>query len=417
MMVKTSGIEENKKDLLPEYLKSRLIMFFTVDIVGSTAYKQKHISSPHVGDISSSTEINRKSKLHPKWHSPLAEFYNDTPSIFSEQWESIKKEQESIGDAPSFWKAIGDEVGFTKRLTKADEVIAGLLAWRNTLFELKNRIQKHSPDLDVKSAVWLAGFPITNTEVVFLSKNQLIPNLRTFENSDDDFVYSSLARLKLYYQQKNKSSSDGESFAWVQDFVGPSIDTGFRISTKATPRKLVLSIELVYLLADYCCIKPKTTTNKSPKHNSLEAFAKQLISALCFDGRESFKGVMGGVPYPIFWIDQDQIDPESSEFNRYEQSLQNNKSLSQDEVKGYCNSFIEKFSRYINKPYILNESELVYGEVPEVHEQRLQQLKEVLQWFDEQTAQNEIEETAISNPDSAGYGADEIDKDKPLVLK
>jgi hypothetical protein len=68
-----------------------------------------------------------------------------------------------------------------------------------------------------------------------------------------------------------------ESF---QDYVGPMIDAGFRLGKFASPQKLVVSVELAYLLLN----------------------AKDPYGHISYQSREVLKGVHPKSGYPIYWI-------------------------------------------------------------------------------------------------------------------
>ncbi|MGB3411855.1 MAG: hypothetical protein WBA45_11725 [Microthrixaceae bacterium] len=66
---------------------------------------------------------------------------------------------------------------------------------------------------------------------------------------------------------------------WM-DFVGPSMDTGFRVLATATPRRFMLSLETAWLYAEAA--------------EDAELFLQ---------GEIQMKGVWGGRGYPLFWLD------------------------------------------------------------------------------------------------------------------
>jgi len=66
------------------------------------------------------------------------------------------------------------------------------------------------------------------------------------------------------------------------DFLGSSIDIGFRLSRFASPRKFIFSVELAYVLS---------------------APGKLIENGFRYHGKEILKGVLANRPYPIFWLD------------------------------------------------------------------------------------------------------------------
>ena len=333
--------QNHKLKKLPDYLQSQLRVFFTVDVVGSTAYKQKNSQNSELPNLEETlSPSSRKKYLHPQWHPPIADLYHLFGSMFFKEWTSNKIElKDSIGDTPEFWKAIGDEVGFTKRISSKWDIVVAIVAWRKALLNFqKHIIDKYN--LNVKSAIWLAGFPIHNTEVVFQTQ-QSFPSKENSESStkpldeNDDYVINSLSPLKSFYKNKSKSNL-------IRDFVGPSIDTGFRIASKASPKKLILSVDLLYLL-----LQAKEKKPEQKAFQKIRQMAIELINDIGFDGKECFKGVLDGAPYPIFWIDQECIDPDKKEFNKFERQLLGLEGeRNADNLQKYCAFFIKLKLKY-----------------------------------------------------------------------
>lgn len=416
---KRSSRPQNPPPKLPAYLRPQLRLFLTVDIVGSTAFKQRYPSWNDTITVEDLEKLSaaRKKQLHPRWFAPIADFYSQTQTTFHRQWDDLKVQAEhdadfkhakiSIGKAPSFWKAIGDEIAFSKRLSNTHEAIFAIGAWIKTLAEVRKLLQEHSSDLDVKSAVWLAGFPVKNTEVVF-APSSFDSNLATAADADDDFVYRALARLKTYY---SGTSVAGKDEAWIRDFVGPSIDTGFRIAAKATPRKLMLSIELALLLCHAHDALPANGLS------SLRSFLRGLTFR--YDGREQFKGVLGSTPYPLLWIDLDSSNDQLKRVNNAEDELSGVKSLTVDQVKNFCVAFIGQHPQYLTPPYICDESDkIVYGSRDPEHEQKATTLARIVAWFENESPKVTGENKVLANPDQELTGTQNIDASelKSLII-
>jgi hypothetical protein len=103
----------------------------------------------------------------------IRNFYRNIGSHLSEEkWnegiegkygeEVIKK----ISGPPIFWKAIGDEVIYEKTLSCHQDAVLTVSFFANAVNLLRLDIRGISPDLDIKATCWLAGFPITNLEIV-----------------------------------------------------------------------------------------------------------------------------------------------------------------------------------------------------------------------------------------------------------
>lgn len=372
---------------LPKYLQPQLRLFLTADIVGSTSYKQnvEHFSEV---DPQSSGEANRKKNLHPKWFAPIADFYSQAQKTLNEEWEDIRNQVqndsgEDIGKAPSFWKAIGDEIGFSKRLTSEICLLACMRAWMSTLTHIRAMLKDHNHGLDVKAAAWVAGFPVLNTEIIF--SNQPPETTKENTDADDDYVYGTLVLLKKYYAE-----GDGKA-SLTRDFVGPSIDTGFRIAGKATPRKMTVSVELAYILAS--ALGKIDHTGGKPIHSHLSKIP------FGYEGRESLKGVMGGTPYPLFWIDMDTTDIKKKALNNTEDKLLGHVKVELEELVKFGAEFIDSHAKYLCKPYILNsDGKSMFGDYPQHHVDQAKKLRAITDWFEQEIKKIEAE-NKIANPD------------------
>lgn len=252
-------------------LRPRLRLFLSADIVGSTAFKQR-------GDSQSN-----------QWFAVVLRFYQLMESEFIKHWrideraQSGGKHRDSLyGPEPSLWKTVGDEVLFSKELTHPAQAVTALHAWMTALDEVKKLLRKHG--LDLKSCAWIADFPLRNSEVILrASKDSSQEDSRT----DEDYFHWFNDRLLQEYS----SNPHGK----VRDFVGPSIDTGFRLGAHASPRKFVVSIELAYMLSGE--IKQNRAVYKTGSSFELRTLPFR------YDGSVSLKGVLNGAPYPIVWID------------------------------------------------------------------------------------------------------------------
>ena len=218
-----------------DFITSSLRLFLSVDVVGSTALKQRIPKREKAGE--------GKSVPAEPWFSPIVQFYREIERRFFQEWQQYElkiadKTKWPAGPAPEFWKGAGDELIYTKRLTDHRQALVCLQAWIRAVNAYRTEFKKLNPTLDLKSAAWIAGFPVHNAEVFFRSsaaeKEAVV--------EDGDPIYSNLVLL-----QKYRSANSDNSI--IRDFIGPSIDTGFRIATLASPRKLVVSVDLALILA------------------------------------------------------------------------------------------------------------------------------------------------------------------------
>lgn len=324
-------------------LRSSLRLFLSVDIVGSTAFKQGKAAS----QVAPSAEPPNL-PAEP-WFSPIVQFYREIERTFSKEWQRYRnhigpKNGWPTGPDPEFWKGAGDELIYTKALTDHREALACLQAWIKAINDYRIAFKHNYPTLDLKSSAWLAGFPVHNAEVFFRSSVTSDGDI-----SDDDPVYSNLSLLQEHYLKR--------SHEIIRDFIGPSIDTGFRLSSLATPRKLVIAVDLALLLVHAARIQQRD-------------FGYPQIS-FHYDGRVPLKGVFGGAPYPVFWADMASND----ELNVAEDRLAHTEAANSDRVMEFCELFIAQHGSFFFRPYIVGNSEPYFAIMPDHHSERLQKLK------------------------------------------
>lgn len=206
------------------------------------------------------------------------------------------------------WKFSGDEILFTTVLKDHREVATHLEAFRTLLRSYPHEWAKKKIPLGLKGTAWLAGFPITNRELE-------IPG------------------------------------AAAPDYIGPSIDLGFRISKFASQRRLVLSADLALMLL-----------NAAVKLGQEDQFDVFLLR------RESLKGVVGGKPYPIVWLDVGDQDEE-----REERLLGIHRKFVLQDMTKFLRDFIDSASGYLIHPFM--ESDEAYATIPSELEELRQKMK------------------------------------------
>ena len=209
-----------------ELTRPKLKLFLSVDIVGSTELK-------HQGG---------NAKAQP-WLSFFFAFFANFPTLFSE----ALAEQCQLGRVleAKLWKSLGDELIFTAELKSRHDAGAYLRAFRLALLKaVENwKVTKDNSNLLLKGTAWIAGFPVGNAEIPL--------------------------------ESSSTADTDG------RDYIGPHVDAGFRLKEHSTPRKLIVSADLAYLLL-------------GTENPGLDLF---------FDGDVSLKGVIRNKPYPIIWAD------------------------------------------------------------------------------------------------------------------
>ncbi|MDB2439730.1 hypothetical protein N9W89_13535 [Hellea sp.] len=195
--------------------------------------------------------------------------------------------------------------------------------------------------LDVKATAWMAGFPVGNHEVAFW---------RELSNAEPDLPehagkFGQYYRLNEWY--KSKESKDKSLY--VKDYIGPSVDTGFRISSFADTRRFPVSLEIAYFLS---------------KIAYDDAVKSEL--GLHFHGLESMKGVLGGAPYPIFWIDT--TSPDDALIKAQDKLMPSSTASDILNVREYIELFFRDEKNMLFLPFIHKCNDEQFCEMPEPYE-------------------------------------------------
>jgi hypothetical protein len=262
--------------------KKSLKLFISVDIINSTSYKHSYL---------------KENYLSSKWVDNFKEFYEDFPISLQKQYKSLDKKKllkDKKFKYPYIWKYLGDEIVFVVEIKRFKYLSLHIEALKKAISQ---RNIKDTKVLKIKATAWLAGFPVVN---------QILGNYKV--NKKDEVV--------------KKTNFD---------FIGPSIDLGFRISKYSSERKLVISLDLAYLLA-------KLTLKEKSYH-------------FYFDKHKETKGIHDG-KYPIIWIDnknaqvplEDELYGLVRKSSNYEQLIQ------------YCYDYMMDKSKYkLMPPFIDND--------------------------------------------------------------
>lgn len=297
----------------PDILRKTLRLFLSVDIAGSTAYKSR-----------------QPDKVQP-WLPALHRFFTEFPISLVRPYTN--------GDAPVLWKTLGDEMVFVAQITNHRQVAMHLTRFNDTIAAYREVIKDADRKLDLKGAAWLAGFPVGNT------------------------------MLKL------RHGTDGAPE--LEDYVGPSIDNGFRLSRHASPRKFVLSVETALMLtgtAHAAASKPKVFLERG----------------------EELKGVLGGRPYPKLWI---EVPYRSNEkFHQLEEELIDPPSKHDgDKIFEYCTLFIKEYGSPLFQPFI--EGDTDFGTLPDGYEKQYEEVRQL--WAEQIGVRLKTEPTETTSEPSA----------------
>jgi len=253
--------------------KSLVAMFMSVDLSGSTAFK-----SQAQGDGES-----------PEWLEAFEAFYREVPLIMMGQIAAAFAMEDEVPRS-GVWKVIGDEIIFMAHPQSPRETQLLTIAFYRTVINYDRKIFKRWP-LRIKGCCWAAQISNRNREIE-------IPEMLA---TDEHQVYV--------------------------DFLGPDVDTGFRLSARAGRGQVVISSNLVQLLAGL----------DNPE--GVEFY---------YLGRKVLKGVYNGRPYPLFLMAMPDCMPETWEWEAEEDeglvALRNNSPMGSTDIL----ELLARIQNYLN---------------------------------------------------------------------
>lgn len=232
------------------------ILFLSCDLQNSTQFKQNEEND---------------------WIKTFLAFYTEFPSILSAE---VSKSCAGLGGRLSLWKAIGDELIFSILIQSEQECSDATDAWLAAMFEFELQHLLTKTPMTLKGGAFLATVPAPDRRVA-------IP--RTVRARDDESQIDAEAANETTLN----TAAEEAPAEFAMDFVGPSIDTGFRVLKYATRRYFVLTVEVAHLLFKH--------------YNDQEQRERRAYLV----GTHVLKGVWGGKPYPVFALarELDEVAP------------------------------------------------------------------------------------------------------------
>jgi hypothetical protein len=216
--------------------KSRVALFMSVDLAGSTAFKSQ---AQGIGDS-------------PEWLEAFEAFFREVPLIMMGQIAASFFDEDEVTHS-GVWKVIGDEIIFMAHPKTPREALLLTIAFYHTVVISDRKIFERWP-MRVKGCCWAAQLGHRNREIE-------IPEM-IGEEIDQVYV----------------------------DFLGPDVDTGFRLAACGGRGQTIISSNLVHLLA-----------------------GMEDCGGIQFHyvGRKVLKGVYNGRPYPLFLVSMRDLMPET----------------------------------------------------------------------------------------------------------
>jgi hypothetical protein len=241
--------------------KPAVALFMSADLAGSTAFK-----SQAQGDADS-----------PVWLEAFEAFFREVPLIMMGQIAAAFAMEDEVPHA-GVWKVIGDEIIFMAHPKTPREAQLLTVAFYRTVVNYDRKIFERWP-LRIKGCCWAAQVSHRNREIE-------IPEML---GADADQVYV--------------------------DYLGPDVDVGFRLASCGGRGQLIVSSNLVQLLASL----------EEP-----EGIRFHYI------GRKVLKGVYSGRPYPLFLMTMADQMPETweweAEHDRSLEELRKNSPMAADDI-------------------------------------------------------------------------------------
>lgn len=308
--------------MIPE--ESYVRLFVSVDLVGSTAYKNG----------TENAQDGSKYGSGPPWADVFKNFYNGFPKWFERPLDGYLSLEPEI--RPRLVKTIGDEL-LLQAMIRTHHDARNIIRFLSAALPAYTNTNLSDKPLLLKATAWVAGFPINNFEVPF--------------------------------EEEGGKSGGG-------DYIGPSIDTGFRIAKMATPSKLVVSVDLALLLLQ-----------------------GQDALDLHFEGTENLKGVLGGKPYPILWF---TVAGRDSELLRAELDLRRDRPT-KDALQRYCEKYIDSCEgTWLIRPYLREDA--AFQGIPSWHQKVIEASRRLDRRYD-QVLPSDVDDVLVSF--GSGGGATE----------
>lgn len=373
------------ENVSPELWPKSLI-FLSADLVNSSSQKRTSRAYPrprgYEGDQAAwekklsedEMEYTLQKFLDDHWASYITEFYQKFQDIFRSELKlvlladkntnAVSEQSGKCGSLDQLgleiWRLAGDEIIFTAEVTQPEQVhalclafVRSIIVYRKILYQESDffltedgkQAKAHSQMftalyggciLDVKATIWWAGFPVSNREIVF--SNELLE----FEDALVSVDPRYRNYFMLYKAAEKKLRTTG---TLVTDYVGPSIDIGFRLSELAKPNKAIVSVEVAYLLS----ICDKAWVKAVESALNIAPGPKKTMRIWLLE-RRSLRGVFGQKPYPIF-----ALDSASNEgLSIVEEKMGGRGSLEPEEIEEYCNVLFRRNKRHINRPELID---------------------------------------------------------------
>ena len=218
-------------------------------------------------DLTGSTNFKQRQDLQEPWQKVFLQFYREFPQRVA----TTQVEMDTTALDFNLWKPVGDELIYSCPVTDEADVYNAVRTWTKAMQDYE-KYHLNDTRMGTKGGAFIATFPGPDSR-------SSVPRKPDSEDSD-----ASVIDLNRQAQKRPTHSK------YLYDYFGPSIDTGFRVLGRCTPRYFTLSVE-VALAVTGIALAPGSGVSTD-----------DIEDVLLLDFVE-LKGVWGGKRYPIVAID------------------------------------------------------------------------------------------------------------------
>jgi hypothetical protein len=289
--------------------RQQLIAFFSADMANATEFKSRH-QAHHVEGV----------LLPARWPRYFSEVFNQILQQFDEELRRRDFSNAAIPyTKPRLWKINGDELLFRELVSPGEDGAKWMAVVVSAFADTIRKIDGDTlPDgLGLRGCVWTAGFPIRNKEIR-VPTGHVVPTIRA---DGDDALLPDFETGMIFPEQEG-----------LVDYLGPDMDLGFRLAALTPPGRTTCSLDVGHFL-----VQQSTAPN------------------IHHIGWRTMKGVGGGAPYPVLWLESGDDkhprhpwdDVERGELKRFLES----RPLRRSEFTELAETYWKQLSDYFQRPY------------------------------------------------------------------
>lgn len=288
-------------------------------------------------DLANSTSFKN---LNPTWPEKIKMFRNYCITCVDQnfRYSESASDKDCCNLTWYIWKTLGDEIVFMfpnprkEELFKLPDICSKVL--HSICESMETPTKNNTVTLSVKATLWLADIC-----------NQI---RKAPEDSDIS-----------PYQNRNINISVDDGSHRMIDFLGPDIDTGFRLSHYSCHNKLTIDARLAWILY--------SNESSIPNHNRMRENAK-IVSY------KVLKGVWNEKPYPIIWY----LDDWNNEKLFYYFEELDEEHLGYEISKSnYKFAEIERLEKILIEAKQLDYSNFLYEQIKKYSGKRIEKLDEI----------------------------------------